>query len=122
MVKDKQICNEQLLIIEKYERVISYLYPIIQRTPRKHGIARDQFLSRLFDQAELFIQAGKSGQVSKLYMADANLAMLRFYLRFFKEDINHITVKQQSHAQSLIAEVGAIMGGWINRIKGQPRS
>jgi len=121
MVKDKQVCNDQLLIVEKYERVIAYLYPIIQRTPRKHGIARDQFLGRLFDQAELFIQAGKSSQVSKLYAADANLAMLRFYLRFFREGLHHITIKQEGHAQTLIAEVGAILGAWIGRTKGQSR-
>ena len=122
MIKDKQVCNDQLLIVEKYERVITYLYPIIQRTPRKHGIARDQFLARLFDQAELFIQAGKSGQISRLYAADANLAMLRFYIRFFRGELHHITIKQEGYAQVLIAEVGAIMGAWINRLKGQPRS
>jgi hypothetical protein len=122
MIKDKQVCNDQLLIVEKYERVIAYLYPIIQRTPRKHGIARDRFLDRLFEQPELFIQAGKSGQISKLYAADANLAMLRFYIRFFREGLSHITINQESHAQVLIAEVGAIMGAWINRLKGQSRS
>lgn len=122
MVKDKQVCNDQLIIVEKYERVIAYLYPIIQRTPRKHGIVRDQFLKRLFDQAELFIQAGKSGQISKLYAADANLAMIRFYIRFFREGLTHVTIHQESHAQALIAEVGSIMGAWINRVKGQPRS
>jgi len=107
-----------MLIVEKYERVIGYLYPIIQRTPRKHGVARDQFLECLFQQVEYFVQAGKSGQVSKLYAADANLAMLRFYVRFFREGIHHITVKQESHAQALIAEVGAILGAWIKRKKG----
>lgn len=122
MVKDKQTCNDQLLIVEKYERVIAYLYPIIQRTPRKHGIARDYLLARLFDQVELFIQAGKSNQISRLYAADANLAMLRFYLRFFREGIRHITIKQESHAQALIAETGAILGAWIKRNKGQSRS
>ena len=118
IVKDKQKCSDQLLIVEKYERVIAYLYPIIQRTPRKHGIARDHFLDRLFEQVELFIQAGKSNQISRLYAADANLAMLRFYLRFFREGIHHITVKQETHAQVLIAEVGAILGAWIKRNKG----
>jgi len=122
IVKDKQKCNDQMLIVEKYERVIAYLYPIIQHTPRKHGIARDKLLERLFDQVELFIQAGKSDHISKLYAADANLAMLRFYLRFFREGIHHITSKQEIHAQVLIAEVGAILGAWIKRHKGQPRS
>ncbi len=118
MIKDKQVCNDQLLIVEKYERVIAYLYPIIQRTPRKHGIVRDKFLEKLFDQPELFIQAGKSRQVSKLYMADANLALLRFYLRFFRGGMHHITIKQEAYAQVLIAEVGSILGSWIKRLKG----
>lgn len=118
IVKDKHVSNDQLLIVEKYEHVIAYLYPIIQRTPRKHGIARDKFLTRLFDQTELFIQAGKSNQISRLYAADANLAMLRFYLRFFREGIHHITIKQEGHAQALIAEVGSILGAWIKRNKG----
>jgi hypothetical protein len=121
MVKDKQVCNDQLLIIEKYERVLSYLYPIIQRTDRKHGIVRDKFLEKLFEQPELFIQAGKSNQISKLYAADANLAVLRFYLRFYREKIKHITIKQEGHAQTLIAEVGSILGAWIHRNKGQSR-
>ena len=121
MTKDKHTCNDQLLIVEKYERVIAYLYPIIQRTPRKHGVVRDKFLSRMFDQTELFMQAGKSNQISRLYLADANLAMLRFYLRFFRESIHHITINQESHAQALIAEVGAILGAWIKGNKGQPR-
>jgi hypothetical protein len=28
-----------MAIVEKYERVISYLYPIAQSMPRKHGVA-----------------------------------------------------------------------------------
>jgi len=117
MEKDKRIPNVQMQIVEKYERLISYLYPIIQRTPRKHAVARDKFLATLFDQVDLFNQAGKSGHVSKLYAADANLSMLRFWLRFYREDIHHITIKQQQHAQSMIAEVGKILGGWIGGVK-----
>jgi len=122
IVKEVQKSSQQLTIVEKYENVIGYLYPIIQRTPRKHSIARDKFLKRLFDQVELFIQAGKSGQISKLYNADANLATLRFYLRFFRERIHHLTVKQEAHALSLIAEVGSLLGAWIKSNKGQSRS
>lgn len=118
IVKDKQLCLDQMLIIEKYERVIAYLYPVLQRTPRKHGIARDRALKCLFGQVEMLIQAGKSDQVSRLYSADANLALLRFYLRFFKDGICHITSKQETYAQALIAEVGAILGAWIKRKKG----
>jgi len=62
--------------------------------------------------------AGKSGQVSKIYAADANLAMLRFYLRFYRESIRHITVKQEQHALALISEVGSMLNGWIKSKKG----
>ena len=107
-----------MLIVEKHERVIAYLYPIVQRTPRKNAVVRDKMLACLFDQADYVMQAGKSGQVSKIYLADANLAMLRFYVRFYKEVLNHLTTNQERHAQALIAEVGALIGSWIGRKKG----
>lgn len=117
-VKDTNTTPDQMLIIEKHERVVAYLYPILQRTPRQHAVLRDKALKCLFDQADHIMKAGKSGHVSKLYAADANLAMLRFYLRFYEEGIRHLTTKQERHAQALIAEVGKLLGAWINRKKG----
>jgi hypothetical protein len=114
-VNDKYSSSDQMLIIEKHERVIAYLYPIIQRTPRQHAVVRDRVLNCLFNQADCIMQAGKSSQVSKLYIADANLSMLRMYLRFYREGLKHITEKQERHAQALIAEVGALLGAWIAR-------
>jgi len=116
--RDKNSSPQQMQIVERHERVINYLYPIIQRTPRKHGIVRDRFLECLFQQTDLIMTAGKSGQISKIYAADANLAMLRFYLRFYRESIRHITVKQEQHALALISEVGAMLNGWIKSKKG----
>lgn len=117
-VKDKNASSDQMLMIEKQERVIAYLYPIIQRTPRQHGVLRDKVLACLFDTADHIMQAGKSGYVSKLYAADASIAMLRFYLRFYKEGLRHITNNQHNHALSLVAEVGNLLGAWIKRRKG----
>lgn len=111
-----------MLIVEKYESVISYLYPIAQSLPRKHGVAREKFLVCLLGQVELFIVAGKSNQVSKLFAADAGLAMLRFWLRFLSGDrVGHMTPHQVETAQVLIAEVGAVLGKWISKAnrKGQ---
>ena len=79
--RDLLTCDTQLAIVEKYETVISYLYPIAQNMPRSHSTARDMFLACLLDQARLFIEAGKSNQISRLYIADAGLATLRFWLR-----------------------------------------
>jgi len=71
-----------MAIVEKYERVIAYLYPIAQSMPRKHGVAREMFLQCLLGIPDLLFQAGKSNQVSKIYAADAGLAQVRFWLRF----------------------------------------
>ena len=80
-------CYDQMAIVEKYERVIAYLYPIAQSMPRKHGVARQMFLECLLGQPDLIIQAGKSNQVSKIYIADAGLAHLRFWMRFLNTEI-----------------------------------
>ena len=118
MVKDSNTSEKQLQIVEQYERVVAYLYPIIQNTPRRHGVAREQFLRTLFHQVELVITAGKSGQVSYLYKADANLALIRFWMRFLRQQAKAITPHQEQVAQSMIAEVGNMLGSWIRNKKG----
>lgn len=107
-----------MVILEKYERVISYLYPIAQSIPRKHGTAREMFLQCLLGVPDAIIQAGKSNQVSKVYAADAQLAHLRYWVRFLTT-IRCVTLHQQQTSQVLIAEVGAMIGVWIKRKKPQ---
>ena len=110
--------HQQMAIVERYERFIDYLYPVLQNCPRKHGIARDQCLAAMFEQVDLFILAGKSGQASRLYSADANLALLRFWLRFLAHPTRRIiTPKQHLVAQTHLAETGRILGSWIGRMK-----
>lgn len=116
---DEQIaCYDQMAIVEKFERVIGYLYPIAQSIPRKHGVARDLFLQCLMRQPDLFFQAGKSNQVGKLYAADAGLAHLRFWMRFLhvQRCMSH---HQLEFAQGLVSEVGGMLNMWIKRKKKQ---
>jgi len=114
IVKDEHTSYQGLAIVEKYERFINYLYPILQNAPRKHGVARDRVLCAMFEQVDLFITAGKSKQASRLYSADANLAALRFWLRFMADPARRIITPHQHRAASaLIAEVGKMLGGWI---------
>jgi hypothetical protein len=122
-IKDAFTCYEQLAIVERYEKVISYLYPIAQNIPRRHGIARDMFIECLLGQVKLFVEAGKSSQISRLYAADAGLSHLRFWLRFLlslKDRV--ISPKQCEVALVLIAEVGKIMGAWIVKQKRKGQS
>lgn len=111
-------CYDQLAIVEKYERIIAYLYPIAQSMPRKHGIARDLFLQCLLGQPDLFFQAGKSNQISRIYAADAGLAHLRFWMRFLhgQRCMSH---HQLQTAQALAAEVGGMVNAWIKRKRKQ---
>ena len=116
-IKDLSQCYDQMLIVEKYEKLISYVYPIAQSIPRKHGVAKELFLKCLLGQAELFFQAGKSNQVSKVFLADAGLANLRFFLRFLVM-IRCMSPHQHQTTQVMLAEVGAILGSWIKNKKG----
>ena len=109
-------CYDQMAIVEKYERVIAYLYPIAQSVPRKHGVARDMFLQCLLGMPDLLIQAGKSNQVSKIYVADGGLANLRFWMRFLFT-IRCITQHQLQTAQIMAAEVGGMINTWIKKRK-----
>lgn len=109
---------EPMAVVEKYESVIRYLYPIAQNLPRKHGVARDMFLACLLGQVQLFVEAGKSNQISRLYVADGGLANLRFWLRFLAgEQVKSITPHQVKTAQMLLADVGKILGAWIIKHK-----
>lgn len=116
--KDAIYSYEQMAVVEKYEKVISYLYPIAQNIPRKHGVAKSMFIDCLLGQVALFVDAGKSGQISRLYIADSGLTQLRFWLRFLvSAQVRSISQHQVETAQVLIAEVGRLIGAWIAKHK-----
>ena len=99
---------KNLIIIEKYEEFVNYIYPVLQNIQRKHGVVKERILLIIFEQVELFYRALKSGQKSKLYEADSNLASIRFYLRFLaNEKRKLISQKQHQTASIKIAEVGS---------------
>lgn len=117
IVKDNNLKHDQMLLIEKYDRIFNYLYPILQSVPRKHGILRNMALECLLRFPEKAYEAAKSNQISKIFIADANLASLRFYLRTLKST-KSMTPHQETTALSLLAEVGKMMGSWIHKKQG----
>lgn len=120
VIKEEVVSYDQMAIIEQYEKVIAYLYPIAQSIPRKHGVVRDMFLRALFKQTEMFYEAGKTNQIGKIYIADAGLAGLRFWLRFLvTPKIKCITKHQHETALVLIANVGSMVNSWVIKRKGQ---
>jgi len=112
-----------LYMLEKYERVIEYLYPIAQNIPRKHGVFRDLLIEHLFHTAQLLADAIKVNQLNRCYLFDSAIAQLRMLTRFM---VHHkrkmITEHQLEVAQGMIAEVGSMLGKWICRLKKKTRS
>jgi len=51
-----------LLIIEKYEEFVSYVYPVVQNIDRKHGYVKQKFIDTIFQQVDIFYKAIKSNQ------------------------------------------------------------
>lgn len=113
-----------LIIIEKYEIFLNYVYPILQNVERKHGVVKLRTIELIFNQTELFYKAIKSNQKSKLYEADSNMSSIRFHLRFLT-DLHRFkgnqtknkgfSQKQHTQANILLSEVGAILNSWINK-------
>lgn len=106
--------GKNLIIIEKYEEFVNYIYPVLQNVERKHGLVKEKAIGVIFDQIDLFYKCVKSQSKSKLYDADANLATIRFYLRFLAYDKRRLlSLKQHQTASIKLAEVGKILNSWI---------
>ena len=114
MLTEERTTQRQMAIVERFEGFMNYMYPIALNIPRAHYVARDRLVSLMFEQVSMFYQAAKSNQVSKLYLADAGLADLRFLLRFLADEKRrHISRHQHEVASMHLAEVGAMLGAWI---------
>jgi len=109
---------ENLILIEKFEEFVNYIYPVLQNIQRKHGVVKEKAIQSIFYQIELFYKSIKSNHISKIYEADANLATIRFYLRFFA-DRNRKLISQKQHqvASIKLAEVGRIIHSWIAKYR-----
>ncbi len=118
IVKDDNTATDALAIVEKYETFMRYLYPILQRAPRQHGVLRDVVLAVLFEPIGGLYQAAKSKQVSRLYAIDAEFATLRSHLRFLvAPGVKIITIQQHGQALRLLAEPGGMLNAWIKKLK-----
>jgi len=106
--------ESSLVLIEKYDVFLKYIYPVLQNLPRKHGVIKARMIDIVFLQVELFYKAIKSNHASKLYEADASLALIRHHLRFLADDkMKLISPKKHQTASILLAEVGKILGKMI---------
>ncbi len=113
-LNDEYASQKQLAITERFEGFINYMYPVALNIRKTHHIARDRLIAGMFEQVSMFSQAGKSGQVSKLYLADAGLSDLRFMVRFLAEPKRKLISRHQAEVGSIhLAETGRMLGAWI---------
>lgn len=118
IVSDPNNATDALAIVEKYEAFVTYLYPIVQRAPRYHGVLRDAVLRELFEPIGELYHASKSKQLSRLYAVDARFATLRSYLRFLsRPDIRILNGNQHAHSLRLISEPGKMLGAWQRKLR-----
>jgi hypothetical protein len=106
----------EMLLLEKYQNFIKYIYPMLINMSGRHRVLRDSTLQAMFDQVRLFHDAAKSNQSSKLYIADSGLATLKEYLRLLQdENIKLLSKRQYEVASVHLSEVGKILGSWISK-------
>ena len=118
IVRDETAATDALAIVEKYEAFVRYLYPILQNSPRQHGVLRDAVLAALFTPIAGLYHAAKSRQLSRLYAVDAEFATLRAFLRFLSEPrIRIVSPKQHEIALARLAEAGRMLGAWQKKLK-----
>ena len=116
--KDQHTATDALAIVEKYEAFVRYLYPILQRSPRNHGVLRDAVLAALFGPIGGLYHAAKSQQVSRLYAVDAEFATLRSFLRFLVlPDIRIVSPRQHGIALALLSEPGRMLNAWQRKLQ-----
>ena len=120
IVRDENTSTDALAIVEKYEAFVSYIYPVLQTCPRKHGVLRDTVLRALFEPIGGLYHAAKSRQVSRLHAVDAEFATLRSHLRFLAtKNIKAISTHQHETALRLLSEPGRMLGAWQRKLGGQ---
>jgi len=120
--REHNFSNDGLAIVEKYEAFVRYLYPILQRSPRQHGVLRDVMLAALLPPVGGLYHAARSRQVSRLHAVDAEFATLRSHLRLLVH-LRIVSPRQHGTCLALLADPGRMLGAWqkkLNRSRAAP--
>lgn len=110
---------DDLPIIQKAYNTAIYLIPVLERMPRAHRFTLgDRIANAVYDFLELLTVARFTrDKLQMLKEANLLLERLRLLLRLAK-DLKAVSIKSYGHATGMMEEVGAMLGGWIRKIKG----
>ena len=110
--------NESPIFACTYD-LIRWLIPLTVQFPRNQRFVVAAAMQRAaLGLQECLIEAVRLPDTgARLKAADVELDKLRFYLRL-SQDLHYISLDQQHHAAKIVAEIGKLLGGWQQRIKG----
>lgn len=108
------------IFIKHYDLMV-WLIPNTLKFPKsQRGVLARQLQSELFRIQECLVEAGASQHpLPSLKEADKSLVCLRTYLRLSR-DLKLLSPGQYEHVSKLVAEVGRLLGGWMNTVKAVP--
>lgn len=107
---------DDLIIFQKVYDLILWLYPIINKFPKKQRfVLGQQIQNELIEILKGIIEANqeihKSGILKRISI---NLDKLRILIRLGK-DLHFISIKQYQTAAEKINEIGRLLSGWMRK-------
>lgn len=104
---------------------VNYMYPMVINWSNRHRTFKDKFIDAMLSQIQLFYDAAKSNQISRLYLADSGISALKEFLRLAAHHdpkLRLLSGHQHEVAERHLTETGAMLGAWIKKArKGNPR-
>ena len=109
---------QDLVLLTRLFDLLQWLLPKAERFPRvhRHTVTLRLINAALDCQEAVFAAQSTRGtrRQSALQDADAALNRLRLYLRL-AHDWHWLSDGQYTHASTLVAEIGKLLGGWIRQ-------
>lgn len=111
---------EETLLMSKYQVFFNYIYGPLLNSDRRHRVFVNNLIDQITSLPILLHEAMKTNQVSRVRVADANIASIRSALNLCphpnpKRRI--IARNQVRQAQIFLCEVGAIIGTMKNNLE-----
>lgn len=108
--------NDMIILTRAFD-LLAWLLPKSERFPKvyRHTVTARLMNAALDFQESLFdaISQGGTTRQKHLRAADAHLNKLRLYLRLAHQ-WGWLNDGQYRHASVMVAEIGRLLGGWIN--------
>ena len=109
---------QDLIIFQKVYDLILWMYPLINKFPKKQRFVLGQQLENtLLDILKGIIQANQErDRLEILKQVSIDLDKFRILFRLAK-DLRFMSIKQYQFGAEKINELGKILGGWIKSCK-----